>query len=48
MTVVHQCPHCELKFLNRTELEYHWAEDHPPVDLDVDVEPEGLSDHPTP
>ena len=30
MTNVHQCPACELRFRNRTELEYHWAEDHPP------------------
>ena len=35
---VHQCPRCELKFLNRTELEFHWAEDHPPVEVDVDQE----------
>jgi hypothetical protein len=33
---VHQCPRCELKFLNKTELEFHWAEDHPSVDVDVD------------
>ncbi len=32
MANVHQCPACELKFRNRTELDYHWAEDHaPPV-----------------
>lgn len=29
MPEVHQCPACELKFLNRTELDYHWAQDHP-------------------
>ena len=33
---VHQGPRCELKFLNRTELEFQWAEDRSPVDLDVD------------
>ena len=26
---VHQCPDCELKFLNRAELDHHWAEEHP-------------------
>ncbi len=30
MTNVHHCPACELRFRNRTELEYHWREDHPP------------------
>ena len=33
---VHQCPFCELKFLNRTELEFHCAEDHPPAEDDVE------------
>ena len=35
---VHQCPFCELRFLNKTELEFHWAEDHPPAEVDVDHE----------
>lgn len=26
---IHQCPACELKFLNRTELDSHWADEHP-------------------
>ena len=28
MADVHQCPDCELRFLNRTELDYHWVADH--------------------
>ena len=31
MTDVHQCPGCELRFRNKTELEYHWAEEHAEV-----------------
>ena len=30
MTDVHHCPSCELVFRNKTELEYHWAEEHDP------------------
>lgn len=41
MADVHQCPFCELRFLNKTELESHWAEDHPPAEVDVDEEGRG-------
>ncbi len=50
MTDVHQCPGCELRFRYKTELEYHWREDHEPlpevepepgVDRAGDEEPEG-------
>ncbi len=30
MANVHHCPSCELIFRNKTELEYHWAEEHDP------------------
>ncbi len=37
MTDVHQCPGCELRFRNKTELDYHWAEEHvPPVEPEVE------------
>jgi hypothetical protein len=38
MADVHQCPRCELRFRNKTELDYHWAEEHapqPPVEREV-------------
>ncbi len=43
MTEVHQCPACELRFRFRTELEYHWAEEHQPVPT---VEQEPPTDEP--
>ena len=30
MADVHYCPSCGLAFRNKTELEYHWAEEHDP------------------
>ena len=49
MSNVHQCPACELKFRNRTELDYHWAEDHaPPVEVDPRPAPEGIPEDPRP
>ncbi len=30
MANVHHCPSCELIFRNKTELEFHWAEEHDP------------------
>ena len=42
MTDVHHCPSCELIFRNKTELEYHWAEEHDPrLQVPPPVEPEG-------
>jgi hypothetical protein len=35
-TDVHQCPRCELRFVTRTELEDHLAQEHPtPADDDT-------------
>ncbi|MDQ3680297.1 MAG: CpXC domain-containing protein [Actinomycetota bacterium] len=31
MANVHHCPSCGLAFRNKTELEYHWAEEHDPA-----------------
>ena len=39
MAEVHQCPRCELRFRYRTELEYHWREEHEPVP-EVEREPD--------
>ena len=34
---IHQCPHCELRYLTRTEMVDHLAEAHPaPEDEDSD------------
>ena len=44
---VHHCPSCGLAFRNKTELEYHWSEEHdpalhPPVPPDTEEgEPRG-------
>ena len=38
MTDVHQCPSCELRFRYKTELEYHWREEHQPLP-DTGLEP---------
>lgn len=44
MAGVHQCPACELKFLNKSELDYHWADEHPQR-AQVEAEPgEGPDD----
>jgi hypothetical protein len=50
MTDVHQCPACELKFRNKTELEYHWAEEHrPPAQVEVEpVQPQVIDEDPAP
>ena len=32
---VYQCPHCELKFSNSSELRQHIAIDHPKLHLDT-------------
>jgi hypothetical protein len=32
----HQCPICELRFLSRTELDFHIRDEHP-ADLDDDT-----------
>ena len=29
MADVHQCPFCELRFVNLAELQFHIAQDHP-------------------
>ena len=40
MTNVHHCPHCELIFRNKTELEYHIGDEHaPPVEFAVEPQP---------
>ncbi|HEX2064313.1 MAG TPA: hypothetical protein VHE80_07815 [Acidimicrobiales bacterium] len=40
MTDVHHCPHCELLFRNKTELEYHMGQDHaPPVEVATEPQP---------
>ena len=31
MSPVHHCPSCGLAFRNKTELEYHWSEEHDPA-----------------
>lgn len=31
MSPVHHCPSCGLAFRNKTELEYHWSEEHDPT-----------------
>lgn len=31
MNPVHYCPSCGLAFRNKTELEYHWSEEHDPT-----------------
>ncbi len=45
MTDVHHCPHCELLFRNKTELEYHMGADHaPPVETATEPVSEVLTD----
>jgi hypothetical protein len=36
---VHQCPYCELRFVARTELQDHIAQEHPSEDDDDTVTP---------
>jgi hypothetical protein len=36
MSDIHQCPHCALRFLSRTELEDHVRAEHP-AELDDDT-----------
>jgi hypothetical protein len=35
---IHQCPHCELRFLSRTELDDHCRKEHPQADDDDTAE----------